>query len=120
MGEPSGRVGEAMRAVPRTGFLPRSLRRRASYDGPLPIGHGQTNSQPRTVADMLVLLEVRPGQHCLTISGTEQRRRLAQGEDLPAWFTPPEVAAELRRAFPPRRRAMSLTGAERGAPASDG
>jgi sulfate adenylyltransferase len=46
--------------------------------------------------------EVRPGQHLLRISGTEQRRRLAEGEELPAWFTPPEVAAELRRAFPPR------------------
>ena len=46
--------------------------------------------------------EVQPGQHCLKISGTEQRLRLAQGEDLPAWFTPPEVAAELRRAFPAR------------------
>ena len=31
------------------------------------------------------------------ISGTEQRRRLAEGLDLPSWFTPPEVAAELRR-----------------------
>jgi hypothetical protein len=46
--------------------------------------------------------EVRPGQHCLRISGTEQRRRLAQGDELPPWFTPPEVATELRRAFPPR------------------
>ncbi len=46
--------------------------------------------------------DVQPGQHCLRISGTEQRRRLARGEELPAWFTPPEVAAELRRAFPPR------------------
>jgi sulfate adenylyltransferase len=46
--------------------------------------------------------EVRAGQHCLRISGTEQRRRLAQGEELPSWFTPPEVAAELRRAFPAR------------------
>jgi sulfate adenylyltransferase len=46
--------------------------------------------------------EMQPGQHCLRISGTEQRRRLAEGEELPAWFTPPEVAAELRRAFPAR------------------
>ncbi|SFL25095.1 sulfate adenylyltransferase [Geodermatophilus ruber] len=46
--------------------------------------------------------EVPPGHHCLRISGTEQRRRLAQGEELPEWFTPPEVAAELRRAFPGR------------------
>ena len=41
--------------------------------------------------------DVAPGQHALRISGTEQRRRLAHGEELPAWFTPPEVAAELRR-----------------------
>jgi sulfate adenylyltransferase len=46
--------------------------------------------------------EVALGQHCLRISGTEQRRRLAEGEELPPWFTPPEVAAELRRAFPAR------------------
>jgi hypothetical protein len=46
--------------------------------------------------------EVRPGQSCLDISGTQQRERLAQGADLPSWFTPPEVAAELRRAFPVR------------------
>jgi sulfate adenylyltransferase len=64
--------------------------------------------------------EVQPGQHCLTISGTEQRLRLAQGEDLPAWFTPPEVAAELRRAFPAGPPAVSLTGAARGAPAAAG
>jgi sulfate adenylyltransferase len=44
--------------------------------------------------------EVHPRQHLLRISGTEQRRRLASGEELPEWFTPPEVAAELRRAFP--------------------
>jgi sulfate adenylyltransferase len=46
--------------------------------------------------------EVQPGHHCLRISGTEQRRRLAEGEELPSWFTPPEVAKELRRAFPAR------------------
>jgi sulfate adenylyltransferase len=46
--------------------------------------------------------EVREGQHRMQISGTEQRRRLSQGAELPTWFTPPQVAAELRRAFPPR------------------
>jgi sulfate adenylyltransferase len=40
----------------------------------------------------------------LSISGTEQRRRLAEGRDLPSWFTPPLVAAELRRSYPPRSR----------------
>jgi sulfate adenylyltransferase len=36
------------------------------------------------------------------ISGTQLRRRLADGADLPHWFTPVPVAEELRRTFPPR------------------
>jgi sulfate adenylyltransferase len=46
--------------------------------------------------------DVPAGARIATISGTELRRRLVEGRELPAWFTPPEVAAELRRAFPPR------------------
>ena len=61
------RVGDAFAAAPRTWFLPRSQQRRASYDGPLDIGHGQTNSQPRTVASMLRLLDVRPGDRVLDV-----------------------------------------------------
>lgn len=60
-------VDAAFRAVPRTGFLPRHQRRLATYDGPLQIGHGQTNSQPRTVEAMLRLLQVRPGQRVLDV-----------------------------------------------------
>ena len=60
-------VQAALRAVPRAGFLPRAARRRASYDGPVGIGHGQTNSQPRTVEAMLRLLEVRPGCRVLDV-----------------------------------------------------
>ena len=61
------RVRAAMAAQPRERFLPASERRRASYDGPLDIGHGQTNSQPRTVRAMLELLDVRPGQRVLDV-----------------------------------------------------
>ena len=57
----------AFEAVPRAGFLPRGSRFRAGHDGPLQIGHGQTNSQPRTVADMLRLLDVRPGHRVLDV-----------------------------------------------------
>ncbi len=46
--------------------------------------------------------EVPEGTRVLSISGTEQRRRLNEGGDLPEWFTPPAVAAELRRSYPPR------------------
>ena len=54
-------VTAAFGATPRRDFLPRAVRRRASYDGPLGIAAGQTNSQPRTVDDMLRLLDVGSG-----------------------------------------------------------
>ena len=60
-------VGAAFAAHPRADFLPARARSRASYDGPLPIAAGQTNSQPRTVAAMLRLLAVRPGQRVLDV-----------------------------------------------------
>lgn len=61
------RVSAAFGAVPRANFLPRGARRRAAYDGPIQIGHGQTSSQPRTVEAMLRLLDVREGQHVLDV-----------------------------------------------------
>lgn len=60
-------VTAAFAAVPRAAFLPRGARAHASYDGPIQIGHGQTNSQPSTVAAMLRLLEVRPGDRVLEV-----------------------------------------------------
>jgi protein-L-isoaspartate(D-aspartate) O-methyltransferase len=61
------RVSDAFAATPRAGFLPGSARGRASYDGPIQIGCGQTNSQPRTVVDMLRLLDVRTGDRVLDV-----------------------------------------------------
>jgi sulfate adenylyltransferase len=46
--------------------------------------------------------EIPVGAQPISISGTELRERLEHGRDLPSWFTPPEVAAELRRYYPPR------------------
>jgi protein-L-isoaspartate(D-aspartate) O-methyltransferase len=60
-------VTAAFDATPRRDFLPRGVRRRASYDGPLSIAAGQTNSQPRTVDDMLRLLDVHTGQRVLDV-----------------------------------------------------
>ncbi|MBI4459250.1 MAG: bifunctional sulfate adenylyltransferase/adenylylsulfate kinase, partial [Acidobacteria bacterium] len=48
--------------------------------------------------------ELPQGAHPLNISGTELRRRLAEGREIPEWFTFPEVAQELRRTHPPRHR----------------
>ncbi len=42
------------------------------------------------------------GSRVLSISGTELRRRLADGSDIPQWFTFPEVVKELRNTHPPR------------------
>ncbi|GAB3193202.1 protein-L-isoaspartate O-methyltransferase family protein [Nesterenkonia suensis] len=60
-------VARAMEEVPRADFLPGPQRRFAAADEPLAIGHGQTNSQPSTVARMLRLLDVRPGQRVLDV-----------------------------------------------------
>lgn len=61
------RIRDVMRRVDRAGFLPEPLRPFAFADAPLSIGHGQTNSQPRTVAAMLGLLDVRPGHRVLDV-----------------------------------------------------
>lgn len=60
-------VDRAFARVPRAGFLPEADRHLADGDHPVPIGHGQTNSQPSTVAAMLRLLDVRPGQRVLDL-----------------------------------------------------
>ena len=56
-----------MRAVPRLAFLPPAQRPHSERDAPLPIGHGQTNSQPTTVRQMLELLDVQPGDRVLDV-----------------------------------------------------
>lgn len=63
----SQRVLDALRSVDRRTFLPEAQREHAMVDRPLPIGFGQTCSQPRTVADMLTLLDVRDGDRVLDV-----------------------------------------------------
>ena len=46
--------------------------------------------------------EVKDGATVLNISGTELRRRLREGLEIPEWFSFPEVVSELRRRYPPR------------------
>lgn len=63
----SERVLDAMRAVPREVFVPPELRSRAYDDGALPIGEGQTLSQPVIVARMTALLELRGDETVLEV-----------------------------------------------------
>jgi len=61
------RVLAAMRKVPRHEFVPAAERRRAYEDSPLPIGHGQTISQPFIVALMAEVAEIGPEDKVLEI-----------------------------------------------------
>jgi protein-L-isoaspartate(D-aspartate) O-methyltransferase len=53
--------------VPRHIFVPDEYQEQAYYDGPLPIGHGQTISQPYIVAYMTDLLRIKPSDRVLEI-----------------------------------------------------
>jgi protein-L-isoaspartate(D-aspartate) O-methyltransferase len=66
-GVEDSRVLAAMRAVPRHLFVPAQLVSSAYDDNPLPIGEGQTISQPYIVALMTELLETRPEHRVLEI-----------------------------------------------------
>ena len=70
-----GRVLDAMSRVPRHLFVPEGLRSRAYEDCPLPIGYGQTISQPSTVALMSQMLETSPGRRSGPIGGRLPFRR---------------------------------------------
>jgi len=61
------RVMEAMAEVPRHEFVPDELRSQAYINSPLPIGCGQTISQPYIVALMTDLLETRPDMVILEV-----------------------------------------------------
>lgn len=61
------RVDQAFHMVPRTTFLPANVRERAELDRPLPIGFGQTNSQPSTVRLMLEWLNPQRGEKILDV-----------------------------------------------------
>ncbi len=93
------RVLTALRRVPRHAFVPSELQSEAYADHPLPIGQGQTISQPYIVALMLKLLELEGGERVLDI-GTGcgyQAAVLAEiGADVISLEIVPELAASAR------------------------
>lgn len=60
-------VDDALQTFNRIDFLPPSERANARLDRPLPIGHGQTISQPTTVRHMLEWLDIQPGDKVLDV-----------------------------------------------------
>jgi len=63
----SKELERALKDVPRHLFLPKRLEELAYRDEPLPIGEGQTISQPSTVVIMTEALELKPGQKVLEV-----------------------------------------------------
>jgi protein-L-isoaspartate(D-aspartate) O-methyltransferase len=91
------RVLEAIRSVPRDRFVPPELRGDAWENVPLPIGEGQTISQPLVVARMCELLALRPTDRVLDI-GTGSGWHAAVLARLAAYVWSMEVYPALSRA----------------------
>jgi protein-L-isoaspartate(D-aspartate) O-methyltransferase len=88
----------AMRSVPRHAFVPDAYLDQAYEDHPLPIGYGQTISQPYIVAWMTELLALQPGEKVLEIGTGSgyQAAVLAELEGVEVYTIEivPELAAE--------------------------
>jgi protein-L-isoaspartate(D-aspartate) O-methyltransferase len=94
------RVLAAMRTVPRHVFVPRQDPERAYEDRPLPIGHGQTISQPFIVAFMTDALGVEPGMRVLEVgtgSGYQAAVLAAMGAEVFSIEIVPDLALLARK-----------------------
>ena len=90
------RVLEAMRKVPRHLFVPPGQRPHAYEDRPLPIGRGQTISQPFIVALMTDLLDLGPGDTVLEV-GTGSGYQAAVLAELAGRVRTIEIIPDLAR-----------------------
>ena len=85
---------DAMKKVPRHKFVPPNLLDRAYDDGPLPIGYGQTISQPYIVAYMTAVIDPKPGQKILEIGTGSGYQAAVLAEIVDSVFTI-EIITEL-------------------------
>jgi protein-L-isoaspartate(D-aspartate) O-methyltransferase len=96
------RVLDAMGAVPRELFMPPELRGRAYEDAALPIGDGQTISQPYMVALICSLLELHGGERMLDVgtgSGYQAAVLAELGAEVHSIERIPALAARARAAI---------------------
>jgi protein-L-isoaspartate(D-aspartate) O-methyltransferase len=101
------RVLAALRKIPRHLFVKEHLARQAYGDFALPLGAGQTISQPYTVARMSEMLEVGPTHSVLEI-GTGSGYQTAVLALLARWVYSLERLAELAKEAIPRMRQLGL------------
>lgn len=93
------RVLEVIRELDRAAFVPESVRDVAGQDSPLPIGHGQTISQPFIVAFMTQALNLQPGERVLEIgtgSGYQTAVLARMGAEVYTMESLPELADPAR------------------------
>jgi protein-L-isoaspartate(D-aspartate) O-methyltransferase len=99
------RVLQAMNRVPREEFVPVDLRRLAYDDRPLPIGHGQTISQPLMVATMTEVLHLRGHEKVLEV-GTGSGYQTALLAELAQRVVSVERVSELAQSAADRLRRL--------------
>lgn len=100
-----GRVMAAVGKVPRHRFVPAGMERSAYHDRPLPIGSGQTISQPFIVALMTDFMEIKPTDKVLEI-GTGSGYQAAVLAELAATVYTIEIVDALGREAAERFRAL--------------
>jgi protein-L-isoaspartate(D-aspartate) O-methyltransferase len=105
------RVLDAMAKVPRHEFVPPHLVDKAYQNRPLPIGHGQTISQPYIVAIMTDLLDIEPGQRILEV-GTGSGYQAAVLAEIGARVWSIEIITELGQQAQARLRRLGYDKVE--------
>jgi protein-L-isoaspartate(D-aspartate) O-methyltransferase len=105
------RVAAAVAKVPREQFVPPDLAARAYDNRPLPIGHGQTISQPLIVAVMTHLLRLRPGARVLEV-GTGSGYQTAILAELAKEVVTIEVVEALAAAAATKLKALGYDNIE--------
>ncbi len=101
------RVLEAIGTIPRHWFVPANMQREAYANRPLPIGHGQTISQPLIVAMMTDLLDPQPEDKILEIGTGSGYQAAVLTKFTPHVYTI-EIVEALHREAAPRLQQLGL------------
>ena len=101
-------VLKAMLKVPRHLFVPESLRAHAYDDSPVPIGHGQTISQPYIVARMTEALELKPGMKVMEVGTGSGYQAALLAEITPHVYTV-EIIRDLYQVAKDRLKKLGYT-----------
>ncbi len=102
-------VLRAMRDTPRHAFVPPEYQDQAYADHPLPIGYGQTISQPYIVAWMTELLDLKPGEKVLEVGTGSGYQAAVLAEEGRAEIYSIEIIPELAESAAARLKTLGYT-----------